>query len=309
MERHLSKATSGHAHSRRASIADLEPEFDSMIDKAMRAIIAYEPNPDRVFGKYSELVSVARSVAFHEGRLLEWGIAAIARCNSDLVILPADRPMPIVPAAVELLKKNEWREIQGIRLPSEVYANKTYTPDLFIANRARHSGLIIDVKRSLGSYAENKLESLRFRMLAVAAIASSWLSERQGPVLVEVNTAIIDGADISSDHEKGVFKISEIGDLLEIDEAGEAMMRLRDMFARRVQKEIDSQCRKVIGAANSSATQSIPDVDFSDDDVEDASHDVGSSGIPPPRRGRHRSCMSSLSTNGRIGFARFRGST
>jgi hypothetical protein len=306
MKRRLSKMTGGHARSRRASIADLEPEFESMIDKAMRAIIAYEPNPDRVFGKYSELVSVTRSVAFHEGKLLEWGIAAIARRNPDLVILPPDRPMPIVPAAIELFRKNEWREIQGIRLPSEVHANKTYTPDLFIANRARHSGLIIDVKRSLGSYTESKLESLRFRMLAVAAIASSWLAERQGPVLVEVGTAIIDGADIASDHERGVFKISEVGDLLEIDEAGDAMTRLRDMFAERVQNEFDSQCRKVIGTTNPFATELVPNVDFSDGDTKETPPDAERTAVPAPRRDRNRSCMPSLSTNVRVGFARFR---
>lgn len=308
MKTHLTKpAAIKHAYSCRASISDLEPEFEAMVGKAIRAIVAYEPSPDRIFGKYSEFASVARSVAFHEGKLLEWGIAAIARCNPDLVILPPDRPMPIVPAAIELLKKNEWREIQGIRLPSEVYANKTYTPDLFIANRARHSGLIIDVKRSLGSYAESKLEGLRFRMLAVAAIASSWLSERQGPVLVEVSTAIIDGADTSSDHEKGVFKLSEIGDLLEVDEAGDAMTRLRDMFAERVKNELDSQCRKVIGTANSSATQSAADVDFSGGDTENARLDSGRTGVPTVRTGNQRRYMPSLSTNVRVGFARLHG--
>ncbi|OPH83123.1 hypothetical protein [Nitrobacter vulgaris] len=306
MKTRLSSVAVRRAYSCRASISDLEPEFKSMVDKAIQAIVAYEPNPDRIFGKYSELASVARSVAFHEGKLLEWGIAAIAKCNPDLVILPPDRPMPIVPAAIQLLKKNEWREIQGIRLPSEVHANRTYTPDLFIANRARHAGLIIDVKRSLGSYAESKLEDLRFRMLAVAAIASSWLSERQGPILVEVGTAIIDGADISSDHEKGVFKLSEIGDLLEVDEAGDAMTRLRDMFAARVQQELESQCRKVIGTAKPVSRQSMSSVDFSRDEAEDALLDAGSTGISTARSRSHQSRMPSLSTNVRVGFARFR---
>jgi hypothetical protein len=214
--------------------------------------------------------------------------------------------MPIVPAAVELLKKNEWREIQGIRLPSEVHTNKTYTPDLFVANRARHSGIIIDVKRSLASYSESKLDGLRFRMLAVAAIASSWLGERQGPVLVEVSTAIIDGADTLSDHEKGVFKLSEIGDLLEIDEAGNAMTRLRDMFAERVQNELHSQCRKVIGTTNLSATQSVFDADFCDGDVGDAPLDARRTGVPPQQSGLHESCTPSFPTNVRVGFARVR---
>lgn len=244
-----------HSYSHRASFDELAPIFETMIDKAIGSVVACDAKPDRIFGQFAELASVARSVAFHEGKLLEWGIAAIARCNPDLVILPPDRPMPIVPAAIELLKKNEWRELQGIRLSAEVHASRTYTPDLFIANRVRHSGLILDVKRSLASYAENRLEDLRFRMLAVAAIASSWLGERQGPVLVEVGTAIIDGADIVSDHGKGVFKLSEIGDLLEVDEAGVAMTRLRDLFAERVQQELDIQCRKVRTAAEPRAAR------------------------------------------------------
>jgi len=199
---------------------------------------------------------------------------------------------------------NEWREIQGIRLPSEVHANKTYTPDLFVANRARHSGLIIDVKRSLGSYAENKLETLRFRMLAVAAIASSWLGERQGPVLVEVSTAIIDGADISSDHERGVFKISEIGDLLEVDEAGEAMTRLRDMFAERVQHALEAQCRKIIDAATPVSRQSTSDSDLDNADTENARRGVGNIGAAPARACGRQSGVAPA--NIRVGFARSR---
>ncbi len=245
MERNKRRSAPGSSRSR-AAIDELDEHFKTITDKAIAAIVACEAKPDRVFGDFSDLVSFVRSVAFHEGRLLEWGIAAVARCNPHLLILPPDRPMPIVPAAVQLLKKNEWCELQGIRLPSEVHTNKTYTPDLFIANRARHAGLIIDVKRSLASYAESKLEDLRFRMMAVAAIASSWLSERQGPVLVEVGTAIIDGADVASDHDKGVFKLSEIGDLLEVENAGSALTRLRDMFSERVQSELQLQCSKVI---------------------------------------------------------------
>lgn len=296
-----------HAYCCRASIADLEREFESIIDKAIGAIVACEPKPDHIYGKYVEFVSVARSVAFHEGKLLEWGITAIARYNHDLVILPPDRPMPIVPAAVELLKKNEWREIQGIRLSSEVHANRTYTPDLFIADRTRHAGLIIDVKRSLGSYAESKLDDLRFRMLAVAAIASSWLGERQGPVLTEVSTAIIDGSDLASDHEKGVFRLSEIGDLLEIDGADIAMTRLREMFAQRVQKILEAECRKALGAAKPVLPQAISDDHLSDSDAEDVLEDSEDTGFlhRKPERGR-LSSMPSLPTNVRVGFARSR---
>uniref|UniRef100_E6VQ03 Uncharacterized protein n=1 Tax=Rhodopseudomonas palustris (strain DX-1) TaxID=652103 RepID=E6VQ03_RHOPX len=257
------RALRHHRYSSRSSIDDLTPVFEAMIDKVFRAVVT-DPKPDSIFGRYSEIASVARSIAFHEGKLLEWGIAAIARCNPDLLILPQERAMPIVPAAIELLRKNEWQELRGIRLHSEVHASKTYTPDLFIANRVRHAGLIMDVKRSLGSYAECRLEELRFRMLAVAAIASSWLSERQGPLLVEVGIAIIDGADTVSDHTKGVFKLSEIGDLLEVDRADDAMTRLREMFAERVQQELESQCRKVMRAETQQRGQNRNSGDVAD---------------------------------------------
>jgi hypothetical protein len=300
MPRSSTKLALKRARSHCASTAELEQQFRSMIDKALGAIVTCEPKADQIFGEFSEFVSVARSVAFHEGRLLEWGIIAVARCNPDLVILPPDRPMPIVPAAIELLKKNEWREIQGIRLPSEVHASKTYTPDLFIANRRRHSGLIIDVKRSLASYAENRLEDLRFRMLAVAAIASSWLGERQGPVLVEVGTAIIDGADLASDHDKGVFKLSEVGDLLEVEGAGIALARLREMFSERVQHELRSQCRKVLQAE---LPQAVPHGPYCEADPWDPDALIRCSA---PSQGATVSTSSSPQANVRVGFARSR---
>lgn len=307
MKTHPPRAAAKHTYSCRASSTALESEFDLLVDKAIRAIITYEPNHDRIFGQYSELASVVRSVQFHEGKLLERGIASIARCNPDILILPPDRPMPIVPAAVELLKKNEWRDIQGIRLQSEVHTNRTYTPDLFIVNRSRHAGLIIDVKRCLGSYAESKLDALRFRMLAVAVIASSWLAERQGPILVDVGIAIIDGADICSDPGKGVFKISELGDLLEIDEAGNAMTRLRDLFAQRVQEVLDAQCRKVQDAIGATVSPAVSDGRFSDDNVGNIATDPEDLDLfrrnPKPNCPNH---MLPLTTNVRIGFARSR---
>jgi len=38
--------------------------------------------------------------------------------------------MPIVPAALEFLERNEWSSLEGIRLRSKVHYRKTYAPDL-----------------------------------------------------------------------------------------------------------------------------------------------------------------------------------
>jgi hypothetical protein len=128
-----------------------------------------------------------------------------------------------------------------------VHATETYRPDLFVVNRESHSGLILDIKRSLGSYGPQKIDDLRFRMLAVAAIAPEWIAERQGPLLVKIETAIVDGADEMSDPERGVFRLSEIDDLLESEGAAEFIRQVREAFSGRVQDELARRCRGLVG--------------------------------------------------------------
>lgn len=217
--------------------------------RAMAAALAGEARPDDTFGEYAGLFSLLRSSVYQEGRLLELAIAHLAGGNPDLKVLPS-KPLPIVPSALELLKRNMPETIRGIRLPSEVHSSQTYTPDLFIAHRRRHTGLLIDIKRSLASYREGEIDKLRFRMLAVSSIASGWLAERQGPMLVEVTAAIIDGSDEMSDHERGVFGLSEIDGLIEVEGAAKAIGGLRAMFSRMVQRELEQRCRGVLEATS-----------------------------------------------------------
>jgi hypothetical protein len=160
------------AHPHRAVIADLEDDFARMVDKAIGAILAGDPKPDAVFGAFAPFIAMARSVSYHEGKLLEAGIIRIAACNPDLMVMPQDRPMPIVPAALAFLERNEWSSLEGIRLRSDVHYRATYTPDLIVVNRKRHSALIMDIKRSLASYQERRLNALRNRMMAAALIGS-----------------------------------------------------------------------------------------------------------------------------------------
>ncbi|ESW95653.1 hypothetical protein X769_28285 [Mesorhizobium sp. LSJC268A00] len=84
-------------------------------------------------------------------------------------------------------------------------------------------------------------------MLAVAAIAPEWLAEHQGPLLVKIETAIVDGADLGSDPERGVFRLSEIDDLLESEGAADSIRRVREAFSGRVQDELAHRCRTLVG--------------------------------------------------------------
>jgi hypothetical protein len=238
---------SAAAYPHRAVIADLEEDFVRMVDKAIGAILAGDPKPDTVFGAFAPFIAMARSVSYHEGKLLEAGIIRIAACNPDLMVMPQDRPMPIVPAALAFLERNDWSSLEGIRLRSDVHYRTTYTPDLIVVNRKHHSALIMDITRSLASYQERRLNALRNRMMAAALIGADWLYvECKAPPASDVGIAIVDGADEASDPDRGTFGLAGIGDLLEVAGAGEALAHLRSMFAVRVRAELERQCREAL---------------------------------------------------------------
>jgi hypothetical protein len=154
-------------------------DINRLVDEAMKAALAGEGRDDITFGQYAPLFGFFRSAVMQEGRLLEMAIELAVQKTPDLKLLPT-KPMPIVPAAQEMLKRTPPQEIQGIRFPAKVYSKESYKPDLFVVNRTKHSGLILDIKRSLGSYRPQEVDRLRFRMLAVAAIAPEWVAEHQG---------------------------------------------------------------------------------------------------------------------------------
>jgi|GEM_PF-2664181 hypothetical protein len=224
-------------------LAAREADFDILIDRAIAAILEGGNRDDPVFGPYAELNSVVRAVTYHEGKLLEQGLARLIAENPLLSLMPPETALPIVPAAVEMLKRNGWSALKGVRLSSEVHYRKTYTPDLFIVDHFRHSALILDVKRTLGSCPERRLNALRDRMMAAALIAADWLhTDGRVAGVTSVGIAIIDGSSERSDRATGIFALEEIGELIGIPDAGEAILELRAKFALRVQEEMRLAC-------------------------------------------------------------------
>jgi len=248
-------------------------DIDRLVEEAMKAALAGEGRDDITFGEYASLFGFFRSAVMQEGRLLEMAIEQAVQKNPDLKLLPA-KPMPIVPAAQEMLKRTPSEEIKGVRFPARVHATESYKPDLFVANSTTHSGLILDIKRSLGSYGPQQLDRLRFRMLAIAAIAPEWVAEHQGPLLVRIETAIVDGADEMSDPERGVFRISEIDELLETEGAAEFIRQVREAFSGRVQDELARRCRTLAG--DPVETCRLPNANPSANDPEPPSDELAS---------------------------------
>lgn len=226
---------------------DVEAAWTDLIDRAMAAMASSDAKPDLAFGAFAPVVALVRSVAFHEGVLLEWGLTHLCSLNPNLLVMASDCALPVVPAALAIIRRNGWKDLGGIQLSSEVHAKSTYTPDLLIVDQARHSALILDLKRGLHAYSETRLNGLRERMMATAMIAADWLHvEGKAPPVSQVGIAIIDGSNEASDHGKGIFGLSEIDSLIGVTGAGEAMAQLRALFAARIQAAMEQACRAIV---------------------------------------------------------------
>lgn len=299
-------------------VARRDADFEALIDRTIAAIRAAGARADPVFGPFAELNSIVRAVTYHEGKLLEWGVARLATENPALVLMPPETALPIVPAAVELLKRNDWSELEGLRLPSEVHYKTSYIPDLFLVDRHRHLALLFDVKRSLASYAERRLNALRRRMMAAALIAGDWLHiEGRVAGVSRVDVAIIDGSSERRDRKSGLFALDEVGDLIGVPDAGEAMLALRAKFACRVQAEVRAACLRAIDASEDGPRSAFAaDIeggeDESDDDgstvLDEDDQEDGAVGIAMSRsRTRRHSATEPHRTEWRpiaVGFAR-----
>lgn len=244
---HEPEALRRHPHLVRFS--DVEADLDLLIDRAITAIVDGEPTEDEILGHYVNIASLVRAVSFREGKLLEQAVDRLAKANPDILVLTQSLKLPLVKAALEAVSGNNWSSLDGIKLDCESPAKGSYTPDLIVVNRARHTAYILDLKRSLASYGDtSRLEELKMKMMASAMVLPDWLYKNQKRLMVDaVEVAIVDGASRPSDHANGIWALSEIDDLLEIDGAAACMAELRRRFGLRVQKLLEVEARKAIG--------------------------------------------------------------
>jgi hypothetical protein len=236
-------------HPHHVRFEDVEADLDVLIDRAITAIMDGEPAEDEILGHYVHIASLVRAVSFREGKLLEYAIERVARANPNVLVLTQSLKLPLVKAALEAVSGNNWSSLDGIKLDCESPAKGSYTPDLIVVNRARHTAYILDLKRSLASYGDtSRLEELKAKMMAAAMVLPDWLYKTQKRLMVDaVEVAIVDGASRPSDHATGIWALSEIDDLLEIDGAAACMAELRRRFGIRVQQLLEVEARKAIG--------------------------------------------------------------
>lgn len=228
--------------------AEVEADLDVLVDRAIAAIADGEPIEDEILGHYVHIASLVRAVSFREGKLLEQAVERLAKANPNIVVLTQSLKLPLVKAALEAVSGNDWSSLDGIKLDCEAPAKGSYTPDLILVNRARHTAYILDLKRSLASYGDtSRLEELKIKMMASAMVLPDWLYKYHKRMMVDtVEVAIVDGASRPSDHANGIWALSEIDDLLEIDGVAACMAELRLRFGRRVQQLLEAEARKAL---------------------------------------------------------------
>ncbi len=228
---------------------DVEADLDLLIDRAIAAIVDGEPVEDEILGHYVHIASLVRAVSFREGKLLEQAVERLAKANPNIVVLTQSLKLPLVKAALEAVSGNDWSSLDGIKLDCEAPAKGSYTPDLILVNRARHTAYILDLKRSLASYGDtSRLEELKLKMMASAMVLPDWLYKHHKRLMVDtVEVAIVDGASRPSDHATGIWALSEIDDLLEIDGVAACMAELRLRFGHRIQQLLEAEACKALG--------------------------------------------------------------
>ncbi|RFC65930.1 hypothetical protein DYI37_00065 [Fulvimarina endophytica] len=266
-----------------AIAAELEP----FVEKAVAQVAAAVPSPDAILGRYIAVAALIRSVSFHEGKLLEDAMIAIGVANPDLVVLGSGVRLPVTAAALEAVAHNRSGALVGLSFDADAKAKSTYTPDLVTVNRRYRSALVIDVKRSLASYLDtHRLSELRTRMLAASLILPDWLyKERKRLAVDSVGIAIVDGSSGTSDHGSGLWSLSEIDDLLEIEGAAAAIIAMRARFADRVQALIKDEILRLAPPPSASSSgecaacaKAASAQDFGDPDPDHVTDDASGPG-------------------------------
>nr|WP_299497871.1 hypothetical protein [uncultured Rhizobium sp.] len=229
------------AYTHTADLAVLQPALEWLVGDIVSAALSRDIFGRALDGGMPQLSTVLRAVPAAEGKLLERGIALIAGCNPDLVVLTQNLRLPVTKAASELVEMNDPGLYRSLSLDVDSGGRKTYTPDLLILNRKTEVAHLVDVKRSLGSYELSRIADLKNRMLAAALVVPDLLYKEHRRLRVgEVRVVILNAENQRADIEGGVWPLLHLDHLLEVAGAAKVMAEIRGLFEREVESNWSS---------------------------------------------------------------------
>lgn len=195
-----------------------------------------------------EAASLMRAVPIQEGNLLEQGIALLAATSPDLLALTENIRLPVTPAAIQLVAMNDAKHFRRLTLDADTGGRKGYTPDMVLVHQSKRLAYVVDVKRTLTSYESSRIAELKNRMLASALVVPDLLYKEHRRIAVDEVRAVILNADgQKTDLDHGVWPLSHLDHLLEIDGAGLAIEWMRAKFAAAVERNWNSAIRQLAG--------------------------------------------------------------
>lgn len=248
--------------------------------------------------------AILRAIPILEGKLLERGISLIAASNPDLVVLTDNLRLPVTPAAMQLVEKNAVHLYRSLTLDADSGGRKSYTPDLLILNRPTRVAHLVDVKRSLSSYEVSRIAALKNRMLAAALVVPDLLyKEHRRLVAEDVRVVIVNAESQRTDIDGGIWPLGHLDHLLEINGAGAAMSRLRELFRDKITRNWTGARRQLLGAPDIRSGEAGQRTAAADETDERTSVDLlSAANDAEARNAAGRTSMP------RIGFARIPGS-
>lgn len=224
----------------------LQPRLLALVEQAATAAFTAPQIASALAKGLEEAASLMRAVPIQEGNLLEQGIALLAGYNPDLRALTENIRLPVTPAALQLVELNNEAHYRRLTLDADTGGRKGYTPDMLLIHQSKRLAYVVDIKRTLGSYESTRIADLKHRMLASSLVVPDLLyKEHRRMTVDEVRAVIInaDGQKIDIDH--GVWPLSHLDHLLEMDGAGLAIEWLRTQFASAIERNWRTAVRQL----------------------------------------------------------------
>ena len=258
MKQTILRSSAAPSFTHTADLTDLAPQLEALATEIIAAGLSATEMTAAMTAGVTALSSLLRNLPVFEGRLLERGIRLLAGCNPDLIVLSDNIRLPVSPAALQLVEKNEETLYRKLTLDIDAPTRKTYTPDFILVDRARQLAHVVDVKRSLSSYESTRIAELKSRMLAGALVVPDLLYRDHFRLVVkDVRVVIIEVSGSRSDIERGVWPLTHLDHLLDVGGAAAAITELRRIFQSKVDGNwrIGTTALRALGGGGALAAQ------------------------------------------------------
>lgn len=225
----------------------VQPRLLALAEQAATAAFTSPQMIDGLAKGLEQAATLMRAVPIQEGRLLEQGIVLLAGFNPDLRALTENVRLPVTAAALQLVEMNNEAHYRRLTLDADTGGRKGYTPDMLIVHQSKRIAYVVDIKRTLISYESTRIADLKNRMLASSLVVPDLLYKEHRRIVVdEVRAVIINGDGQKIDIDHGIWPLSHLDHLLEMDGAGLAIEWLRKQFASAVERNWKAAVRQLV---------------------------------------------------------------